>query len=88
MSTCFPFIVSVGTVFIKPCLNDELCFYLIDMDRQSQQAQQNRTKQCNPNHFPTGPGHQKGYQGDTSQNNLNNHANQNNPNNTLYQPKK
>lgn len=49
---------------------------------------ENRTNQCNPNHQPTGPGHQAGYQGAGTKPDLNNHANQLNPNNGLYQPPK
>lgn len=44
----------------------------------------NRTNQCNPSHSPTGPGHQAGYQGNGGRSDLNNHANQMNPNNSAY----
>jgi hypothetical protein len=44
----------------------------------------NYANQCNPNHEPTGPGHDAGYGGDGSQADLDNHANQMNPNNDAY----
>lgn len=46
--------------------------------------QANRTNQCNPTHVPSGPGRTAGYHGDRSSANLNNHANQLNPNNPSY----
>lgn len=42
---------------------------------------ENRTNQCNPTHKPTGPGHDAGYQGAGTKDDLDNHANQKNPNN-------
>lgn len=45
---------------------------------------QNRTNQCNPTHAPTGPGHTASYQGSRESANMNNHANQCNPNNSAY----
>lgn len=51
------------------------------MDKASQD---NRTKQCNPTHTPTGPGHQAGYHGLGTKADLDNHSNQKNPNNPLY----
>lgn len=48
-------------------------FYIIE---------QNRTNQCNPTHKPTGPGHNAGYGGTGTKPDLNNHANQTNPNYT------
>lgn len=48
----------------------------------------NRSKQCNPEHKPTGPGHQAGYQGDKTKADLDNHGNQLNPNNERFQAKK
>lgn len=47
-------------------------------------AAANRTNQCNPTHKPTGPGHQAAYQGNTTPQAINNHANQMNPNNPNY----
>lgn len=55
--------------------------------RQEAANRQNRGNQCNPNHVPTGPGHKAGYQGDRSQANLDNRANQKNSNNDLYRKK-
>ncbi|KAF6206497.1 hypothetical protein GE061_017730 [Apolygus lucorum] len=55
------------------------------MDKQ---AQDNRTKQCNPTHTPTGPGHAAGYQGAGTKSDVDNHANQLNPNNPQYQSRK
>lgn len=46
--------------------------------------QANRTNQCNPNHAPTGPGHQAGYQGGTGKATMDNKSNQQNPNNSSY----
>jgi len=40
----------------------------------------NRANQCNPTHTPSGPGRQSGYHGSGSKADLNNHANQLNPN--------
>lgn len=54
------------------------------MDKQ---GQDNRANQCNPNHTPTGPGHLTGYQGEGTPSDLNNHANQLNPNNSNYKGK-
>lgn len=54
------------------------------MDRQ----QQNRTDQCNPNNPQTGAGHNKGYHGEATKADLDNHGKQLNPNNTNCQPKK
>jgi len=56
------------------------------MDRQN--AQNNRVNQCNPNHPSDGPGRPSNYQGATDKSNLNNHANQLNPNNDRYVEKK
>jgi len=50
--------------------------------------ERNRTNQCNETHKPSGPGHQKAYQGDTSKANLDNHANQLNPTSKNYNPPK
>jgi len=47
--------------------------------------QANRTNQCNPTHTPSGPGHQAGYKGDGTKADLDNHANQKNPNHPEYQ---
>lgn len=47
------------------------------MDKQ---AEDNRTKQSNPTHTPTGPGHQAGYQGNTEKATMDNKSNQQNPN--------
>jgi len=52
---------------------------------QGGQGQGNRTNQCNPTHTPTGKGHQAAYGGTGTQADLNNHANQGNPNNARYQ---
>ncbi|TGZ50577.1 Uncharacterized protein DBV15_12822, partial [Temnothorax longispinosus] len=32
----------------------------------------NRTKQCNPTHVPSGPGHKAGYQGEATKADLDN----------------
>jgi len=56
------------------------------MDRQH--VDQNKAKQCNPNHQPTGPGRQHGYQGTADQPDNDNHSNQFNPNNERYVQKK
>ncbi|XP_017484425.1 PREDICTED: uncharacterized protein LOC108381785 [Rhagoletis zephyria] len=45
----------------------------------------NRSNQQNPNHQPTGPGRSAGYQGAGTRSDLNNHANQSNPNSSAYQ---
>ncbi|XP_022175694.1 GATA zinc finger domain-containing protein 14-like [Myzus persicae] len=64
------------------------------MDRQNINNQQanhqssNRTNQCNPNHLPTGQGHPAAYPGSQDKANLNNHANQKNPNNQNYAQQK
>ena len=50
-----------------------------------QNAERNRTNQCNPDHKPTGPGHKSGYQGTATKADLDNHSNQRNPNNPNYQ---
>jgi len=61
-----------------------------EMDRQranNQQAnhqQANRTNQCNPTHEKTGQGRPAAYQGSQDRANINNHANQGNPNNQRY----
>ncbi|CAD1476533.1 unnamed protein product [Heterotrigona itama] len=47
-------------------------------------AASNRTNQCNPNHTSTGQGHKSGYYGTGTKADLDNHANQLNPNNQLY----
>lgn len=47
-----------------------------------------RSKQCNPEHKPTGEGRPRAYQGDRSQANLDNHSNQLNSNNEKYTPPK
>jgi len=52
------------------------------------QHDQNKPKQCNPKHQPTGPGHQRGYQGYGDKADKDNHGNQLNPNNERYVPKK
>lgn len=57
------------------------------MDRQNQ-AQDNRSNQCNPNHAPTGPGRQGAYQGSQEKANRDNHGNQLNPNNERFVQKK
>ncbi|XP_015586798.1 uncharacterized protein LOC107263763 [Cephus cinctus] len=44
----------------------------------------NRGKQCNPTHTPSGPGHAAGYHGSGTKADLDNHANQGNPNNPSY----
>lgn len=44
----------------------------------------NRTNQCNPNHGPTGPGHQAAYGGAGTKADLDNHGNQLNPNHGQY----
>ncbi|RWS03263.1 hypothetical protein B4U79_00699 [Dinothrombium tinctorium] len=46
--------------------------------------QANRTNQCNPTHQKSGPGHQAGYHGAGTKADLDNRANQLNPNNPLY----
>lgn len=46
-----------------------------------EKAQANRTKQCNPTHTPTGPGHTAGYPGAGTKSDLDNRSNQINPNN-------
>lgn len=46
--------------------------------------QANRTKQCNPTHTPTGPGHEAGYKGTGTKADLDNHSKQLNPNNPMY----
>lgn len=51
------------------------------MDKQ---AQDNRTKQCNPTHTPTGPGHEAGYKGTGTKADLDNRSQQLNPNNPKY----
>lgn len=45
-------------------------------------------KQKNPNHKPTGPGKPKGYDGDGTQADRDNHGDQLNPNNDEYKEKK
>ncbi len=45
----------------------------------------NTANQCNPNH-PTYGGHQPGYQGKGTKADLDHHAKQLNPNNSLYRP--
>lgn len=59
------------------------CIFLLfqQMDKASQD---NRAKQCNPTHTPTGPGHEAGYHGSGTKADLDNHSNQKNPNNPLY----
>jgi len=52
---------------------------------QGGQGQKDRTNQCNPTHAKTGPGHQAAYGGTGTRSDLNNHANQGNPNNPRYQ---
>lgn len=47
--------------------------------QQKEAAERNYTNQCNPNNQKTGPGRSGSYQGDRSQTNLDNHANQKNP---------
>lgn len=47
-------------------------------------SQDNRTKQCNPTHTPSGPGHQAGYKGTGTKADLDNHGNQLNPNHPEY----
>ncbi|CAD6238351.1 GSCOCG00008440001-RA-CDS [Cotesia congregata] len=44
----------------------------------------NRTNQCNPNHAPTGPGHQAGYHGSGTTSDRNNHSRQCNPQDIKY----
>ena len=39
-------------------------------------GQDNRTKQCNPTHKPTGPGHDAAYQGKGDKADLDNHSKQ------------
>ncbi|XP_063695805.1 uncharacterized protein LOC134827164 isoform X2 [Culicoides brevitarsis] len=46
--------------------------------------ERNRTNQCNPTHKPTGPGHRAGYHGAGTKADLDNHADQLNPNNDKY----
>lgn len=46
----------------------------------------NRPDQCNPNHKPTGPGHDAGYKGDRSKPVMEDRAEKKNPNNPKYQP--
>lgn len=46
--------------------------------------QSNRTKQCNPTHTPSGPGHNTGYGGAGTKADLDNHSKQLNPNNPKY----
>lgn len=46
--------------------------------------QDKRDVQCNPTHKPTGPGHNAGYEGKGTKDDLNNHSNQKNPNNPIY----
>lgn len=45
---------------------------------------ENRTDQCNPDHKPTGPGHEAGYKGTGTKEDKDNHGNQLNPNNPEY----
>ncbi|XP_011701471.1 PREDICTED: uncharacterized protein LOC105458105 [Wasmannia auropunctata] len=52
------------------------------MDKKA--AEDNRTKQCNPTHTPTGPGHTTEYKGTGTKEDLDNHSKQLNPNNPLY----
>lgn len=54
------------------------------MDKNYQASQDNRTNQCNPTHQPTGPGRSAAYGGAGTRADLNNHANQMNPNNPSY----
>lgn len=49
---------------------------------------QNRDNQCNPNHKQTGPGHPAAYQGSRDKANIDNHAQQLNPNNEKFVPRK
>lgn len=49
---------------------------------------QNRANQCNPEHKQTGPGRPAGYQGSREKANLDNHAEQRNPNNEKFIPRK
>jgi len=44
----------------------------------------NRANQCNPNHGPTGPGHNAGYGGTGGQADRDNRANQLNPNHAQF----
>ena len=44
----------------------------------------NRTKQCDPTHVPTGPGHNAGYQGDKEKATMDNKAGQQDPNNPKH----
>lgn len=49
----------------------------------------NRPDQCNPNHKPTGPGHNAAYEGKGDKADKDNHAKNLDPNNPNYQaPKK
>jgi len=65
-----------------------MIFTVSEMDRQTNNSQNNRGNQCNPNHTPTGPGRQSAYQGSQERANVNNHGNQLNPNNQNYVQKK
>ncbi len=61
----------------------------MDKQQEQQQPQQsaqdlNRTNQCNPTHTPSGPGHKSGYDGTGIKVDLDNHANQKNPNNKIF----
>jgi len=58
------------------------------MDSQAKKNNDHRSKQCNPEHVSTGPGHQAGYQGSKDKPNVDNHGNQLDPNNERYVPKK
>jgi hypothetical protein len=48
-------------------------------------ANDNKANQCNPNHSEFG-GHQQGYTGKGTKEDLVNHAKQLNPNNSLHRP--
>jgi len=49
-----------------------------------EQVNANKTNQCNPTHTPSGPGRDSGYTGAGTKADLDNHANQKNPNNPEF----
>lgn len=53
-----------------------------------QAAKDNRTKQLNPTHTPSGPGHTAGYDGNTEKATMDNKSNQQNPNHDASKGKK
>lgn len=51
-------------------------------------AMDNRRDQCNPKHTPSGPGHDAGYHGTGTKDDLDNHSRQGNPQDAKYGGKK